>query len=647
MKPIRAQERLVRSWPQGLWFPRRHDVVKALYCTARPVFAFLAVSFATSALAQGLPHPPRQDASSPTGVSYGNGSFTYNSRDLSIGGDFPQGLTLDRTYISNVGYGTLGSQGWNHNWSGRIVPVQLPIQEDGPYSDPKRVPWVYNVSVGGKSDGFRGGSTFPPTTGGPVGTYQPITPSGATLVYTGVSTNDGRYIFTDSDGAVINFPIGRQPTQIQDWTMPDGTRLDFSHDAGTGATRSVISNRGYALLFEPIASGQGKVCAVNMVVHHITATSLCPAGVQTVTYSYTNGTFNPYQKLLTGATDANGQTTSYAYVGRDRLGCITLPGQSTCQIQNSYQICYEYPLDGPPEARIEYVASQVSATGETYGYAYSFDVPDPQKCNPVSAGTTMTVNGTAVTQVGGINSAGLPTVIVDPLGRTTNLVYESGGGMEDEPAELAGIQHPLGNAVDYYHDSRGNIVRQIMRAVPGTGLADIETTAVYSSTCVHRKTCNKPTSVTDARGATTDFTYDTAHGGLLTETGPAVPTRQPNGTMANVRPQKRFTYAQRYAWIKNGSGGYSQAATPVWLVTQESICRTSAATGNPAAPCATAGDEVTTTYDYGPNSGPNNLLVRGITVAADGQSLRTCYAYDAQGNKISETQPNANLGSCP
>ncbi|HEY5721887.1 MAG TPA: DUF6531 domain-containing protein [Allosphingosinicella sp.] len=621
--------------------------MKPFIRAARLFLAFFAVSLATSSFAQGLPNPPRQDASSPTGVSYGSGSFTYESRDLSIGGEFPQGLTLDRSYISNVGYGTLGAHGWTHNWSGRVVSVQLPIQPDGPYSDPKRVPWVYNVSVGGKSVGFRGGSTFPPTTGGPVGAYQPITPSGATLVYTGTTSTNGYYIFTDGDGSVINFPLGRQPFQIQDWTMPDGTRLDFSYDAATGLNRSVITNRGYALLFEPLTSGQRKVCAVNMAQHYVTPTSLCPAGVQSVTYSYTNGTFNPYQTLLAGATDANGQTTTYGYVNPDRLGCITLPGQSACQIQNSYEMCYEWVPEYGPEYRGEHVVSQVSATGETYSYAYQFNSGDPPKCNVLSVETTLTVNATAVTRAGGINTAGVPTSIVDPLGRTTNLAYESGGAMEDEPAQLGDVHHPLGNAVEYYYDARGNMVRQIAKAVPGSGLSDIETTAVFPSTCVDRKTCNKPTSVTDARGAVTDFTYDPAHGGLLTETGPAVPTRQPNGTMANVRPQKRFAYAQRYAWIKNGSGGYSQAATPVWVVTQESLCRTSAATGNPAAPCATAGDEVTTNYDYGPNSGPNNLLVRGIVVAADGQSLRSCYGYDAQGNRISETQPNANLGSCP
>ena len=89
----------------------------------------------------------------------------------------------------------------------------------------------------------------------------------------------------------------------------------------------------------------------------------------------------------------------------------------------------------------------------------------------------------------------------------------------------------------------------------------------------------------------------------------------------------------------------------IWLRTATSTCRTSAATGNPASPCATAGDEVLTSYDYGPDSGPNTLLLRGQAVTAtDGgvaTTLRTCYAYDALGRKISETQPNANLDELP
>jgi YD repeat-containing protein len=111
-----------------------------------------------------------------------------------------------------------------------------------------------------------------------------------------------------------------------------------------------------------------------------------------------------------------------------------------------------------------------------------------------------------------------------------------------------------------------------------------------------------------------------------------------------IRPQTRYSYTQRYAWISNGSGGYVQAATPVWLLTAESSCRTSAWNGTA---CTVANDEVVTTYDYGPNSGPNNLLLRGKVVTANGISRRTCFAYDGQGNRIAETKPRAGLTSCP
>ncbi len=59
-----------------------------------------------------------------------------------------------------------------------------------------------------------------------------------------------------------------------------------------------------------------------------------------------------------------------------------------------------------------------------------------------------------------------------------------------------------------------------------------------------------------------------------------------------------------------------------------------------------SGDEVVTTYDYGPDSGPNNLFLRGVAVTADGVTLRTCYGYDANGHKTYETKPRAGLASC-
>jgi hypothetical protein len=623
-----------------------------LFCLSALLAACL---LAAPAFAQGLSIPPRQDATSPAGVSYGSGSFTYRARDLSIGGDLPQGLSLDRTYISNVPYGSLGGMGWTHNWSGRISLQPVALDPGSPLEDPRRTPYIYNVTVGGRSVGFIGGSHFPPATGYPQGTYEPISPTGATLVYTGTTPANGYYIFTDSDGSVINFAPGGQPQQIQDWTMPDGTRFDFGYDPVTGTLRSVISNRGYAILFEPSPTPGApfKICAVNMSRHVVTATSPCPTGVQTVTYAYTASPANANLWLLTGATDANLQTTTYGYVGAGdytslpRLTCITPPGQSTCQIQNSYAVCLEWnAVQYHWEDGGAHVAAQQSATGETYGYAYSFPTsgnPLTDKCaGTFSNHTTLTVNGSAVTQI--YPTGGVPATITDPLSRTSSFRYMTGTSWAAEPGELVGVTYPLGNAMDGLNDVRGNIVQQTLTAIPGSGLAARTSTAVFPSACgpTDRRICNKPTSATDARGNTTDYVYDPAHGGVLRETGPAV-----NG----VRPETRHEYAQLHAWILAAGGGYVQAATPVWVQTATSMCRTSAATGNPAAPCATAGDEVRTAFDYGPNSGPNTLLLRGQAVTAtDGgvtTTLRTCYGYDGDGRRISETQPNANLGSCP
>jgi hypothetical protein len=195
---------------------------------------------------------------------------------------------------------------------------------------------------------------------------------------------------------------------------------------------------------------------------------------------------------------------------------------------------------------------------------------------------------------------------------------------------------PGGFKTDLTWDMFARNLQQTRRhATAGSALADVVMSAGYNCGGLTFRYCSKPTSVTDARGAVTVYTYAPEHGGVLTETLPAV-----NG----INPQKRYTYAQRSAWIANGAGGWVQAASPVWVLVRMSVCKSGAASG---AGCATAGDEVITTYDYGPDSGPNNLNLRGNVVDAGGLSLRTCMSYDAIGNKVSETKPRAGLTSCP
>lgn len=206
------------------------------------------------------------------------------------------------------------------------------------------------------------------------------------------------------------------------------------------------------------------------------------------------------------------------------------------------------------------------------------------------------------------------------------------------PNRASYVLTPAGIKTQYAYDARGNLQTVTKNPVSGSGLSIVTQSANYLATCTNVFTCNKPTWVKDAKNNQTDFTYDPTHGGLLTETDPA--------DASGVRPQKRLTYVQRNAWYLNSSGVMTKDPNPVWVLATESICRKGSAATSGSG-CSLPNDEVVTAYDYGPDSGPNNLILRGKTVAADGVTHRSCIGHDKQGNKIWETSPNANPSSCP
>jgi YD repeat-containing protein len=183
---------------------------------------------------------------------------------------------------------------------------------------------------------------------------------------------------------------------------------------------------------------------------------------------------------------------------------------------------------------------------------------------------------------------------------------------------------------------RGNLWNITRTPIGGSGVVP-GGSAVYPTSCTNIITCNKPTSVTDPNGNTTTFIYDPTHGGPTTVTDPAV-----NG----IQPQTRSTYVKRFAWYLNTSGVMTQETRGIWLLNTQSFCRKGPAAASGSG-CALGNDEVVTSYDYGPDSGPNNLILRGKVISADGQAHRSCYGHDLQGNTIWETSPNANRSSCP
>ena len=459
-----------------------------------------------------------------------------------------------------------------------------------------------------------------------------------------VSGQHAGFTYTAGDGTVTQFgsaETGKFTATHALWQeRPDGTRLTFHYDTSTSSSgsvpqtrlRLVTNNHGFGigfLFFSGLNHERlSEVCAVNLAVSYASASSPCPTGAPRISYTYTST--NPLTGQLSGFTDLAGNTTQYSYTSYNNVSLLTgirLPGSSADDLTVTY------------DSSNFKVASLKYADNASWTYTYQNNLD--WHTSPHNAWTDVTDPlGRTVRHYFSGGAAPKPYSVTDPLHRTVQYRF-----VTNSPHLLWKEIQPDSSYVEYSYDNRDNRTQVRRVEAPGsTNLDDILSSAFFTATptypytCTNPKTCNQPAYTIDPNDNRTDYTYGTAHGEVLTVTGPAV-----NG----VRPQTRHEYVQRYAGIKNSSGAYVQAATPVWMRTATSFCRTSAATGNPSAPCVTAGDEVRTTYEYGPTTGPNNLLLRGEVVTADGVSLRTCYGYDQQGRRISETRPKANLTSCP
>lgn len=628
--------------------------------------------------------PADHFAIAPGGIDMRTGRYVYNETDLSIGGEGP--LALSRTMAAGVighanPFGNL-----SHNWDVMIMERRININDP---SNQQGVDYRMNVYFGGRSETFE-------ATQSATGYTQKSQGGGwGSLTFAGDKASAGVvYTFTATDGTAAVFrALGNgdcsssifRCAYVSEITEPDGTRLTFDYVAsggppgGTVQLRRVTSSRGYALLLEGANNLVTKACVLNLALAPAPTSGLCPANAPaTATYTYSSS-----PGRLASVTGPDGATAGFTYSGTGSsftMGFLR-PGETTPWLVNTVNLAGDE--EGVAQ---EIVGAQSFADGQSY--TYSFDQTPQAGATPsaIAGGRYWDALGHEArirydwpllpgdhpyycTQFPCSNPAPDqfpnnyqltpgPVEVTDALGHISHFDYCDPLPMQGLPSyevnrcvviPLQFFTDPEGFRTDLQYDGSRNITRVTRHPRPGSHLPDgsIPPDIVISATydVAHPRSAAKPLTRTDARGNTTEYSYSPDHGGLLTETGPPPSAGAP-------RPQTRHDYAQRYAWIANGSGGYQHASsTPIWVRTATSLCRTSAATGNPAAACATAGDEVRTAYDYGPDGGPNTLLLRGQTVTSTDNGvttiLRTCYGYDALGRRISQTLPNANLGSCP
>lgn len=551
---------------------------------------------------------PQVYTMTPMGVNLQTGTFMRSYTDFSVGS-----LSFVRSWLTTSSVGTNLSPlnddqwfgMWNHNFGSGVRVQQT---GDG---------LIATVIADGAKAKFQlAGSAWLP--------YD-LDAQGALL--TGGSAGGGNLVYRDRQGNVFSM---NSSTQILQAAYADGTQIDYGYD-GSKRLRTVLSNRGDAIVLDYGADGRlAAACGYNRSVTYVHAATTCAAAPVKVTYGYALWSG---KRMLSSITDARGnvRTIQYDEWQNPNLKCITLPNSTTCEFVNTYHLNISYAQD--------IIATHTTATGEVWEFGASLEAmydeaPYPGQQRPTS-GSMTDPEGYLL---GGDYNFGFLQEIVDQ--RTGRTRYEWDG------SALKKVTYPEGNSEEMQRDGRQNVTVFTRRPKPGSNLAAIVWRAFYEQPPIGtgtvdcptlpRTVCNKPIYTIDERSGRTDFTYDHAHGGVLTETGPIV-----NG----VRPQTRYTYAQRYAWIKDAGGGYVQAASPVWLLVSKSFCKKGSASGSGCV--LGPSDEVITTYDYGPDSGPNNLLLRGIVENSTGRALRTCYGYDWAGNRISETKPRAGLTSCP
>lgn len=233
--------------------------------------------------------------------------------------------------------------------------------------------------------------------------------------------------------------------------------------------------------------------------------------------------------------------------------------------------------------------TQTSIGGVTTSYSYSDSGNERTTVRSTSAGSETYKFYIPTSQI---------SQHIDIFGKSTVWTYNAA-------RQLTSITRPETDLVVYAYDGRGNVT-SVQRVGKG-GAGSITETASFDPTCANFKTCNKPNSTTDARGNTTNYSYDSGHGGLIAMTSPAA-------TPSAVRPETRYSYSL--------AGG-------AYRVTAISTCQTTAS-------CAGTVDEVKTVLSYDANG---NLGSSSTGDGAGTLTAVTAMTYDGVGNRVTVDGP--------
>lgn len=567
--------------------------------------------------------PPKAYTTTPGGINASDGTFVYSETDLALGS-----LILERYHRGLARQPNDGMFGKNFS-SNFDIYVAKNVPATGSTNN-------LTVHIGNTASGSYQQSKSTPAS---------IGPQNGDAEKANLSWNGTQFVYLDSSGTTYTFsatvtasgmPWAGQSRRVERIDFPDGRQQTFSYNAG-GKPKLVEDSSGYAIIFDYNGSGDVSVaCVFKRSETYVSTATTCAGAQRTTSYGYT---FYSTAYFLTSAVDVLGKTTTY--VNNNGVSCVQPPGFASCSKSQSGSIAYNTPTFSMTQVLADagtwFVGGQdweVLPRGDD-GPMPSYDghvevyITDP---NSQTIALTFTKSS--------------PYTMTDQLGRVTSFKFDGGAnfyipsGATSYGSMLTEAIYPEG---DKYQAQYSGPFRAVTRErrISKNGSSILDKTYGYGSCTVSPGTyqnCAKPLWVQDPIGNRVNYTY-ASHGGILTEMSPP--------PVANAaRPLKVVTWTQRYAWVKNSGGTLVQASLPVWVKASETVCRTVAG-ASPSPTCDGAALQTVTTYEYGANGTGQSLLVKGVVVTADSTSHRTCYGYDLFDRKVSETQPNAGLGSCP
>ena len=435
-------------------------------------------------------------------------------------------------------------------------------------------------------------------------TYTNINGSGTTLTF---NSSTGTYTYTLRDGTVVEYnaaligsrnPYDINVAAVQRVTYPNGDVTSYDWVSAQyeqcnpllrmgGCVQygpfyrldSVRTNRGHQIHIEYARDNMTigpdymsfmtpvKVTALNNTEHFCSVKAACTPPGAWPTLSITNGTAFSTTRTFT---EADGAQTLVTVDSNRRVTSIQTPEAS------SANIVYSYYTSGTYAGAI----ATINVDGLTTSYNYS-----------ESGGiltTTVTEPGGQTRKAETVVVTGLVRAHIDPGNQRTEYEYDSVG-------RVTKVTAPEDDYVTYTYDGRGNVTSVKRYPKPGSSLAPLEMTATYPASCSNPRTCNQPTSTTDAAGATTSYTYF-SHGGVDTITAP-----QPGAGLD--RPQTRFIYANRTAYYRTSAySGIAAAPSSVTLPSEVRQCRL-----GELSSCQSTANEVRRLFTYGSTGVANNL----------------------------------------